>query len=246
MFSFNETNNKVKLKPAVIHKRDISCFFICPTVDIPGCGYAMYFQDIQTLRSLFKRRDKFILGDPGAVSRAGKKDATKVFKHRRKSRRVPTLSGPFPNGQVNAGSWLGTKNALYYCAQSGNSISWVLFVSSYTTAFDSITPCLAHAPNRCTQSGNFQFDINILFQNTVCLYTRLLSKTYELLSFTYNQKFVCEGLSKISGNFTLHLIKVGKLKRFKKVSSDLKTILKSLRLLAVSWALRKAKHVNQS
>ena len=31
---------------------------------------------------------------------------------------------------------------------------------------------------------------------------------------------MCEGLSKISSNFTLHLIKVGKLKRFKNVSSD--------------------------
>ena len=38
---------------------------------------------------------------------------------------------------------------------------------------------------------------------------------------------MCEGLSKISSNFTLHLIKVGTLKRFKKVSSDLKTILKT-------------------
>ena len=47
---------------------------------------------------------------------------------------VLTLTGPFPNGQANAGSWLGTKNALYYCAQSANSFSWVLFVSSYTTA----------------------------------------------------------------------------------------------------------------
>ena len=37
---------------------------------------------------------------------------------------------------------------------------------------------------------------------------------------------MCEGLlSKISSNFALHLIKVGKLKRFKKVSNDLKTIL---------------------
>ena len=36
---------------------------------------------------------------------------------------------------------------------------------------------------------------------------------------------MCEELSKISRNFALHLIKVGKLKRFKKVSSDLKTIL---------------------
>ena len=54
----------------------------------------------------------------------------------------------------------------------------------------------------------------------------------------------------MSRNFTLHLIKVGKLKRFKKVSSDLKTILMTdladLRLLAVSRALRKTKHVNQS
>ena len=75
-----------------------------------------------------------ILGDPGAVSRAGLIGATKVFKYRRKSPWVPTLTGPFPNGQENAGSWLGTKNALYYCAQSANSFSWVLFVSSYTTA----------------------------------------------------------------------------------------------------------------
>ena len=32
---------------------------------------------------------------------------------------------------------------------------------------DSITACLAHAPKKCTQSGNFQFDINSPFQNTV-------------------------------------------------------------------------------
>ena len=55
-----------------------------------------------------------------------------------------------------------------------------------------------------------------------CLYTRLLSKTKELLSFTVvSQIFVYEGLSKISSNFTLHLIKVGNLTQFKTVSSDL-------------------------
>ena len=113
-----------------------------------------------------------ILGDPGAVSRAGRKGATKVFKHRRKSPWVPTLTGPFPNGQANVGSWLGTKNALYYCAQSANSFSWVLFVSSYKTPIDSITACLAHVPKKCTQSGIFQFDINATFQNTGSLYTR--------------------------------------------------------------------------
>ena len=37
-----------------------------------------------------------ILGDPGAVSRAVRKGATKVFNHERKSPWVPTLTGPFP------------------------------------------------------------------------------------------------------------------------------------------------------
>ena len=77
-----------------------------------------------------------ILGDPGAVSQAGLKRATKVFKHGRKSPWVPTLTGPFPNGQENAGSWLGTKNALYYCAQLGNSISWVLFVFIFASSWE--------------------------------------------------------------------------------------------------------------
>ena len=38
------------------------------------------------------------------------------------------------NSLANASIWLGTKNSLYYLAQSANSISWVLFVCSYTTA----------------------------------------------------------------------------------------------------------------
>ena len=58
----------------------------------------------------------------------------KVFKHRWKSPWVPTLTRPFPNGLANASSWSGTKNSLYYFAQSTNNISWVLFVCSYTTA----------------------------------------------------------------------------------------------------------------
>ena len=75
-----------------------------------------------------------ILGDPGTVSRVGKKDGTKVFKYRWKSPWVPTLTELFPKLQADAGSRLGTKNALYYCAQSANSFSWVFFASSYTTA----------------------------------------------------------------------------------------------------------------
>ena len=50
-----------------------------------------------------------ILENPGAVSRVGRNGATKVVKHGLKSSWVPTLTGPFLNGQANAGSWLGTK-----------------------------------------------------------------------------------------------------------------------------------------
>ena len=56
-------------------------------------------------------------------------------------KKAPNLTGSFPNGQVDAGSWLGAKNALYYCAQLANSISWVLFVSSNTTAI--VSPYLS-------------------------------------------------------------------------------------------------------
>ena len=118
-----------------------------------------------------------------------RKGATKVFKHRRKSPWVPTLTGPFPNGQANAGSWLGTKNALYYCAQSTNSISWVLFVSLYMTTIDSITACLAHAPKNCTQSGNFQSDINSPFQNTV--YPKTTDAFPKIKAWAYNRHSPC-------------------------------------------------------
>ena len=87
-----------------------------------------------------------ILADPRAVSRVGRKGGTKIFKYGRKSPWVPTLTELFPKIQADAGSWLGTKNALYYCAQSANSFSWVLFVSSYTTAI--VSP---HLPGSFTK-----------------------------------------------------------------------------------------------
>ena len=87
-----------------------------------------------------------ILGDPGAASRAGRKGARKVFKPRWKSPWVPTLTGSFPNSQANAGSWLGTKNALYYCAQSGNSFSWVLFVTWWPFSRHSCPVCSPSFP----------------------------------------------------------------------------------------------------
>ena len=97
-----------------------------------------------------------ILEDPGAASRAGTKSATKVFNHRRRSPWVTTLTAPFPNGQANAGSWLGTKTALYYCAQSASSVSWVLFVRSYTSAI--VSPYL---------SGSFTKEIHAVWNFSV-------------------------------------------------------------------------------
>ena len=63
-----------------------------------------------------------ILGGPGAVTRVGRKGATNVFKYGRKSPWVPTLTGPFSKIQADAGSWFGTKNALYYFAQNNFKI----------------------------------------------------------------------------------------------------------------------------
>ena len=67
---------------------------------------------------------------------------------------------PFPKNQADAGSWLGTKNALHYCAQSTNtSPEFFSCVHTRRQAIVSLTACLAHALKKCTQSGNFQFDI---------------------------------------------------------------------------------------
>ena len=63
-----------------------------------------------------------ILGDPEAVSRVGRKGSTKVFKDGRQSPWVPTLTGT-----LRMLTLIGHKNALYYCAQSAKSISWVFF-----------------------------------------------------------------------------------------------------------------------
>ena len=45
-----------------------------------------------------------MLGDPGAVSRVGRKGGSKVFKYERKSPWVPTLAELFPKIQEDAGS----------------------------------------------------------------------------------------------------------------------------------------------
>ena len=141
---------------------------ICPSCYL-GCN--LFCQWGGLLLHLFS----LILGDPGAVSRAWRKGVMKVFKHWWKSLWVPTLTGPFPNGQVNAGSWLSIKNALYYCAQSANSFSWVLFVSLYTTAIISshsspvrstdksknISDAISRSNSICTEKILFLTDHNV-------------------------------------------------------------------------------------
>ena len=117
------------------------------------------------------------LGDPGAVSRVLRKGGTKVFKYGRKSPWVPTLIELFPKIQADAGSWLGTKNALYYCAQSANSFSWVLFVSSYTTAI--VSP---HLPGSFTKLVRARETFIFYFPNQKRRNYRWVEKTFGVLS----------------------------------------------------------------
>ena len=74
----------------------------------------------RTSRGCGQILEKPVLGDPGAVSRSGEK-AGRKFSLQAKGPRVPTLTKPFPKIQADAGSRLGTKNALYYFAQSANT-----------------------------------------------------------------------------------------------------------------------------
>ena len=145
-----------------------------------------FLETIWTINTI--RTNECILGDPGADSRVRRKGGTKVFKYGLKSSRVPILTELFPKIQANAGSWLGTKNALYYCAQSENSLSWVPLVSSYTTTIVSITACLDHAPKKCTQSANFQFDIKSLVDFKI-LSARKLKTLFQNTSLSLQQVF---------------------------------------------------------
>ena len=55
-------------------------------------------------KTSFELKGQHILGDPGAVTRVGRKGGTKVFKYGRKSPWVPTLTELFPKIQADAGS----------------------------------------------------------------------------------------------------------------------------------------------
>ena len=54
---------------------------------------------------------------------------------------------------------VGHKKCFVLLCPTGEQFLLSSFRDSYTTAIVSITACLVHAPKKCTQSGNFQFDI---------------------------------------------------------------------------------------
>ena len=146
--------------------------YLCKITQSTGMATQMQLEVI-----LAGNRIATILGDPGAVSRVGRKGRTKVFKYGRKSPWVPTLTELFPKIQADAGSWLGTKNALYYCAQSANSFSWVLFVSSYTTAI--VSP---HLPGSFTKLVRTRETFIFYFPNQKRRNYRWVERTFGMLS----------------------------------------------------------------
>ena len=72
---------------------------------------------------------------------------------------------------------IGHKNALYYCAQSENSFSLVLFVSSYTTAI-----VLPHLPGSFTKLVRARETFIFCFPNQKRRDYRWVEKTFGMLS----------------------------------------------------------------
>ena len=79
----------------------------------------------------------------------------------------------------SSGCWLliGHKNTLYYCAQSANSFSWVLFVSSYTTAI--VSP---HLPGSFTKLVCARETFILYFPNQQQRNYRWVEQTFGMLS----------------------------------------------------------------
>ena len=106
-----------------------------------------------------------------------KRPGTKVCEYGQKSPCVRTLTELFPKIQADACSWLGTKNALYYCAQWANSFSGVLFVSSYTTAI--ISP---HLPSSFTKLVRARETFIFYFPNKKRRNYRWVEEAFGMLS----------------------------------------------------------------
>ena len=96
-----------------------------------------------------------ILADPGAVSQVKRKGATIVFKYRRKSPWVPTLTKPFPKIQMD--DW-AQKN-LCIIVPNQRTASLELFSCVRTRRLLSCHTCLVCSPRLCVhiRKGNFHF-----------------------------------------------------------------------------------------
>ena len=83
---------------------------------------------------------------------------------------------------------IGHKKCFVLLCPTGEQFLLSSFRDSYTTAIVSITACLVHAPKKCTQSGNFQFDIKSPSDFKILSARKLktLSKKYKL-EFNYNR-----------------------------------------------------------
>ena len=129
---------------------------------------------------------------PRGSQSGGRKGATKVFKHRRKSPWVTDSHRTISKRSSECWLLIGHKKCFVLLCPIGDSFSWVLFVRSYMTAIDWITACLALAPKKCTQSGKFQFDINPPFQNTVYPKTK---GAFPKIGFSLQQVFTLSSIT---------------------------------------------------
>ena len=91
-------------------------------------------------------------------------------------------------------------------------------MSSYTTAIDSTAACLAHAPK--WESGIFQFDINVTFQNTGSLQVKE--------SFTHNISFLLQVFLRNVIKIDWHASPFSKLGNRNFAKSVLRMVFKSL------------------
>ena len=101
------------------------------------------------------------------------KGGTKVFKYGQKSPWVP-IDSHRTISKNSSRCWLliGHKKCFVLLCQSGNSFSWVLFVSSYTTAIVSSLSGSCTREMHAARKLSVWCKISIWFQNIVCPKTK--------------------------------------------------------------------------
>ena len=130
----------------------------------PGPSMWCYVPRIWVRRTRTSREcgqilEKPILGDPGAVSRVRRKGRTKVFITGERAPGYWLSPNHFQKFKQMLAPDKVQKMLCIILPNRRTHLKWVLFVCLYMTVIVSITACLAYAPKKCTQSGNFQFDI---------------------------------------------------------------------------------------